>query len=90
MESLIKPAMKELGLEVIRADQIAEPLELAVDGQPMQGALHVVTVRSRSPFGFEFQQIGVDMIGKRRPLVVDYRIFGSGEHFAFDQHGPAF
>ena len=30
------------------------------------------------------------MIGKRRALVVDYRIFGGGEHFAFDQFGPTF
>ena len=28
------------------------------------------------------------MIGKRRALVVDYGVFGGGEHFAFDQFGP--
>ena len=64
-----------------------KPQSAATRSQP---AYRYRCIRTGNALRLLVVKIGGDMIGKRRALVVDYRIFGGGENFAFDQFGPAF
>ncbi|HEV3338728.1 MAG TPA: hypothetical protein VG125_00175 [Pirellulales bacterium] len=55
----------------------------------MQLPAHVVAVRLARPFREQIVDVGVEVIGQRRRLVIGHGGFGRGHNTGLDQFGPS-
>ena len=69
--------------------QVGQPTKAAIGGNTLQLRAGIIQPARNTLCLLVVDERG-DMIGKRRALVVDYGIFGSGQDFTLNQHSPTF